>query len=127
MSTRATSGRVSSAAETTSSPRSTSATTTMSDATRGTAGTTAGEGTPAGQSSILDLVATLRTSGRAGFVFDRYDDGSFKFVAIDVALAGFAVRRPWIGLVLLLVWLVLLGLLTGWTDDFVDICRRLLS
>ena len=28
---------------------------------------------------------------------------------------------------LLLVWLVLLGLLMGWTDDFVDICRRLLS
>jgi cytochrome c oxidase subunit III len=28
---------------------------------------------------------------------------------------------------LLLVWLVLLGLLTGWTDDFVDICRQLLS
>ena len=28
---------------------------------------------------------------------------------------------------LLLVWLALLGLLTGWTDDFVDICRRLLS
>jgi cytochrome c oxidase subunit 3 len=28
---------------------------------------------------------------------------------------------------LLLVWLVLLGLLTGWTDDFVDICRRLLG
>ena len=28
---------------------------------------------------------------------------------------------------LLLVWLVLLGLLTGWTDDFVDICRRLLT
>ena len=28
---------------------------------------------------------------------------------------------------LLLVWLVLLGLLTGWTDDFVNICRRLLS
>ncbi|MBR0712509.1 cytochrome c oxidase subunit 3 [Bradyrhizobium liaoningense] len=27
---------------------------------------------------------------------------------------------------LLLVWLVLLGLLTGWTDDFVDICRQLL-
>jgi cytochrome c oxidase subunit III len=26
-----------------------------------------------------------------------------------------------------LVWLVLLGLLTGWTDDFVDICRQLLS
>jgi cytochrome c oxidase subunit 3 len=28
---------------------------------------------------------------------------------------------------LLLVWLVLLGLLTGWTDDFLDICRRLLT
>jgi len=28
---------------------------------------------------------------------------------------------------LLLVWLVLLGLLTGWTDDFVDICRQLLN
>ncbi|UGY15609.1 cytochrome c oxidase subunit 3 [Bradyrhizobium septentrionale] len=28
---------------------------------------------------------------------------------------------------LLLVWLVLLGLLTGWTDNIVDICRQLLS
>ena len=28
---------------------------------------------------------------------------------------------------LLLVWLFVLGLLTGWTDDFVDICRRLLT
>jgi cytochrome c oxidase subunit III len=28
---------------------------------------------------------------------------------------------------LLLVWLVLLGLLTGWTDDFVEICRQLLT
>jgi cytochrome c oxidase subunit 3 len=28
---------------------------------------------------------------------------------------------------LLLVWLVLLALLTGWTDDFVDICRRLFT
>ena len=28
---------------------------------------------------------------------------------------------------LLLVWLVLLGLLTGWTDDFIAICRGLLS
>jgi len=27
---------------------------------------------------------------------------------------------------LLLVWLVLLGLLTGWTDNLVDICRQLL-
>jgi cytochrome c oxidase subunit 3 len=28
---------------------------------------------------------------------------------------------------LLVVWLVLLGLLTGWTDDFVNICRQLLT
>ena len=28
---------------------------------------------------------------------------------------------------LLVVWLVLLGLLTGWTEDFVNICRQLLS
>ena len=28
---------------------------------------------------------------------------------------------------LLLVWLVLLGVLTGWTDNFVEICRQLLS
>lgn len=28
---------------------------------------------------------------------------------------------------LLLVWLVLLGLLTGWTDSFVNICRQLLT
>jgi cytochrome c oxidase subunit 3 len=28
---------------------------------------------------------------------------------------------------LLLVWLVLLGLLTGWTDGFVDICRQMLT
>jgi cytochrome c oxidase subunit 3 len=28
---------------------------------------------------------------------------------------------------LLLIWLVLLALLTGWADDFVDICRQLLT
>ena len=28
---------------------------------------------------------------------------------------------------LLLVWLILLALLTGWADDFVDICRQLLT
>jgi cytochrome c oxidase subunit 3 len=28
---------------------------------------------------------------------------------------------------LLLVWLVLLGLLTGWTDNFIDICRQLIT
>jgi hypothetical protein len=34
--------------------------------------------------SYLELRATLRTDGRAGFVFDRYGDQSFKFAAIDV-------------------------------------------
>ncbi len=28
---------------------------------------------------------------------------------------------------LLLVWLILLGLLTGWTDDFIRICQQILS
>ena len=28
---------------------------------------------------------------------------------------------------LLLVWLILLGLLTGWTDNFIDICRQLIT
>jgi cytochrome c oxidase subunit 3 len=28
---------------------------------------------------------------------------------------------------LLLVWLILLGLLTGWTDDFINICRQLMN
>jgi cytochrome c oxidase subunit 3 len=28
---------------------------------------------------------------------------------------------------LLLVWLVILGLLTGWTENFIDICRQLLT
>jgi cytochrome c oxidase subunit 3 len=28
---------------------------------------------------------------------------------------------------LLLVWLILLALLTGWADDFVTICRQLLT
>jgi Ca2+-binding RTX toxin-like protein len=34
--------------------------------------------------SILDLNATLSTTARAGFVFDRYSATDFKFVAIDV-------------------------------------------
>jgi Ca2+-binding RTX toxin-like protein len=34
--------------------------------------------------SILDLNATLTTTGRAGFVFDQYSPTDFKFVAIDV-------------------------------------------
>jgi len=36
-------------------------------------------------SSYLELNAKVSTSGRAGFVFDRYDDGSFKFAALDAA------------------------------------------
>ena len=35
--------------------------------------------------SVLDLSAKLNTQGRAGFVFDRYADDDFKFVAIDAA------------------------------------------
>jgi hypothetical protein len=34
--------------------------------------------------SLLNLSATLQTSGRAGFVFDRYGPDDFKWVAIDV-------------------------------------------
>jgi hypothetical protein len=36
-------------------------------------------------SSVLDLEATVNTAGTAGFIFDRYNENSFKFVAIDVA------------------------------------------
>jgi hypothetical protein len=35
--------------------------------------------------SALDLSATFNTAGRAGFIFDRYTDGDFKFAALDVA------------------------------------------
>ncbi|MGA8049240.1 MAG: calcium-binding protein [Burkholderiales bacterium] len=34
-------------------------------------------------SSYLELSARVNANGRAGFVFDRYADGSFKFVALD--------------------------------------------
>jgi hypothetical protein len=34
--------------------------------------------------SYLELTATFRTTGRAGFVFDRYSAGDYKFVALDV-------------------------------------------
>jgi hypothetical protein len=34
--------------------------------------------------SILTLSTVVKTSGRAGFVFDRYSDTDFKFAAIDV-------------------------------------------
>jgi hypothetical protein len=35
--------------------------------------------------SLLELSATLRTAGRAGYVFDWYGSTNFKFAAIDVA------------------------------------------
>jgi Ca2+-binding RTX toxin-like protein len=34
--------------------------------------------------SILDLNATLNTTGRAGVVFDRYSDSDYKWAAVDV-------------------------------------------
>src|SRR5262249_48241273 len=41
----------------------------------------------------------VRTAGRAGFVFDRYGDGDFKFAAIDVAtkqvMIGHRTSRGW--------------------------------
>ncbi|MGD8477073.1 MAG: matrixin family metalloprotease, partial [Burkholderiales bacterium] len=35
--------------------------------------------------AYLELNATVNTQGRAGFIFDRYGDTKFKFVAIDAA------------------------------------------
>jgi hypothetical protein len=35
--------------------------------------------------SLLDMSATFKTAGRAGFVFDRYSDTDFKWVAVDVS------------------------------------------
>ena len=38
-------------------------------------------------SSVLDVEATVSTGadGMAGFIFDRYNENTFKFVAVDVA------------------------------------------
>jgi hypothetical protein len=52
-------------------------------------------------SSYLELTAKVSTAGRAGFVFDRYDDGSFKFVAIDapadrVIIGHYTPRSGWV-------------------------------
>ncbi len=52
-------------------------------------------------SSYLELNATVNTVGRAGFVFDRYEDGSFKFVAIDavsdlVIIGHYTVKSGWV-------------------------------
>lgn len=35
--------------------------------------------------SLLELSTVLKTTGRAGIVFDRYSDTDFKFAAVDVA------------------------------------------
>jgi hypothetical protein len=52
-------------------------------------------------SSILDLSATLNTQGRAGFIFDRYDANTFKFVAIDavtdqVIIGHYTAKSGWV-------------------------------
>jgi hypothetical protein len=44
-----------------------------------------GGATQLAHTSLLEISATLRTSARAGIVFDRYGDTDFKFAAIDVA------------------------------------------
>jgi Ca2+-binding RTX toxin-like protein len=36
-------------------------------------------------SSVLSLSAKVNTQGQAGFVFDKYDDSTYKFAVIDVA------------------------------------------
>jgi len=52
-------------------------------------------------SSYLELNAKVNTTGRAGFVFDRYGDGSFKFAAIDVVtdqviIGHYTAKRGWV-------------------------------
>jgi hypothetical protein len=52
-------------------------------------------------SSYLELHAKVHTAGRAGFVFDRYDDGSFKFAVIDavtdqVIIGHYTQNRDWV-------------------------------
>jgi hypothetical protein len=51
-------------------------------------------------SSYLELSAKLNTTGRAGFVFDRYGNERFKFVAIDavtdqVIIGHWTAKRGW--------------------------------
>ncbi|HLF11268.1 MAG TPA: hypothetical protein VJA26_08635, partial [Gammaproteobacteria bacterium] len=50
--------------------------------------------------SLLELSTTLRTAGRAGFVFDFYSNTDFKFAAIDVAskqvLIGHRTAAGWV-------------------------------
>ena len=50
--------------------------------------------------AFLEITAQVTTSGRAGFVFDRYGDTSFKFAAIDavtdqVILGHYTAKKGW--------------------------------
>ncbi len=52
-------------------------------------------------SSYLELNANVNTEGRAGFIFDRYGDVSFKFVMIDavadeVVIGHHTAKRGWV-------------------------------
>ena len=51
--------------------------------------------------SVLELGATVNTQGRAGVIFDRYGDESFKFAAIDAAndqliIGHYTAKRGWV-------------------------------
>ncbi len=50
--------------------------------------------------SLLDFSTVVKTTSRAGFVFDRYSDTDFKFAAIDVAtkqvLIGHRIGNNWV-------------------------------
>ncbi|MGA8051658.1 MAG: hypothetical protein WCA09_15880, partial [Burkholderiales bacterium] len=51
--------------------------------------------------SFLQLTAKVTPNGRAGFAFDRYVDGSFKFVALDstagqVAIGHYTPKGGWV-------------------------------
>jgi len=73
-------------------------------------------------SSYLELSAKVNSAGRAGFVFDRYADGNFKFVAID--MSGSAVPGTQ-----LINAQVIIGHYTpkgGWVNDAV-ITKQLLA
>lgn len=56
--------------------------------------------TQSATSSLLDMNTVLRTSGRAGFLFDRYSDADFKFAAIDVGtqqvMIGHRIGNHWV-------------------------------
>jgi hypothetical protein len=52
-------------------------------------------------SSYLELGTKINTSGRSGFVFDYYEDGSFKFAVIDAVLdqaiiGHYTTRSGWV-------------------------------